>query len=197
MSDRDREAVDRDTTEMLRELSWSLEALDGAEKIRFETETTSIQKKYGSNLGALGSWASGGIVGGKSPEHLEAEARAQEVRAHRDGVIWYLRQKLQQCGNTQKAMVEARLSREVEMNRSLASQAPSLATISQFAPSKPSRQSSTFAAEEPYNIESAGLSAEQMQMFEEDNQDMMNHYETINERVQYVDNQTPNQPGSQ
>ncbi|CAG9937070.1 unnamed protein product [Clonostachys rosea f. rosea IK726] len=182
MSDRDREAVDKDTKEMLRELNWSIEALDGAEKIRYETETNSIQKKYGSNLGALGSWASGGIVGGKKPEHLEAESRAQEVRHHREGVIWYLRQQLQQCSNTQKVMMEARLTREVEMNRSLASQAPSLADFAQYSAGKAS--SGSGEAEGVHDDQATGLSAEQIQMFEEDNRDMMQYFESMHEKVQ-------------
>lgn len=182
LSDRDREAVDKDAKEMMRELNWSIEALDGAEKIRHETETKALQKKYGSSLGALGSWASGGAVSGKTGEHAAAESRANESRIHRDGVLWYLRQQLQLCGQTQKGMMEARLIREVEANRSLASQAPSLADFAEFAPTKTSRRQSG-GPEEAYT-EDQGLSEEQLQMFEEGNQDMMKYFESMHEKVQ-------------
>lgn len=190
MSDRDREAVDKDAKEMMRELNWSIEALDGAEKVRHETEAKTIQKKYGSGLGALGSWAAGGIIRGKTPEQLAAEARAQEITAHRDGVLWFLRQRLQLCGLTQKSMMEARLAREVELNRSLGSQAPSLADYADFGPTAATTTTTTTAdnldasRDEGYKQEE--LSAEQLQMFEEGNQDMMKYFESMSESVQYV-----------
>lgn len=187
MSDRDREAVDKDAKEMMRELNWSIEALDGAESIRYETETKAIQKKYGSGLGALGSWASGGIMSSKTPEHLTAEGQAQEVKAHRDGVLWYLRQRLQLCGLTQKAMMEARLAREVEMNRSLGSQAPNLADFAEFAPTKKASMDPDQTRRDS-SARDENLSAEQLQMFEEGNQDMMKYFESMSESVQYVQN---------
>jgi syntaxin 18 len=169
---------------MMRELNWSIEALDGAENLRHETDMKALQKKYGSNLGALGSWASGGIVGGKTPEHAAAEVQVQEIKIHRDGVIWYLRQQLQLCGQTQKSMMEARLTREVELNRSLASRAPNMSDFADFAPVKSSRDSSAALGEGASLNE--GLSNEQLQMFEEGNQDMMNYFESMNEKTQYV-----------
>ncbi|KAF4126699.1 SNARE-complex protein Syntaxin-18 N-terminus [Geosmithia morbida] len=196
LSDRDREAVDRDAKDMMRELNWSIEALDGAEKVRHETETKAIQKKYGSSLGALGSWAagaSGALTGGKSPEYLAAEEQANGVKTHRDGVLWYLRQQLQMCGQTQKAMMEARLTREIEMNRSLGSQAAlNMADFADFAPPAPSKSTAAAAAAEAQDPQTPsyrssddqGLSREQIQMFEEGNQDMMKYFESMNESVQ-------------
>lgn len=175
LSDHEKEELDKHAKNMLRELNWSIETLEGAEGVRYETEIKSIEKKHGSNLGALGSWASGGVVGGKTPEQLAAEAQAREVKNHRDGVTWYLRQKLQQCGQTQKAMMEVRLAREVEMNQSLASQAPNLADFAKFTPASGPEESS------PGN---QGLSEEQVQMFEQGNQDMMKYFESMHEKVQ-------------
>jgi syntaxin 18 len=189
LSDRDREAVDKDAKNMMRELNWSIETLDGAEKVRHETQLKALQKKYGGSLGSLGSWASGGLVGSKTPEHEAAEAQAQELRTHREGVLWYLRQRLQLCGQTQKAMMEARLKREVELNRSLASQAPTLADFAEFTGTA---SSSAREPEAAYGAAAAaapgdqGLSAEQLQMFEEGNQDMMKFFESMHEQVQYV-----------
>jgi len=185
LSDRDREAVDKDAKEMMRELNWSIEALDGAEKVRHETEAKTIQKKYGSGLGALGSWAAGGIISGKTPEQLAAEARVQEITAHRDGVLWFLRQRLQLCGLTQKSMMEARLAREVELNRSLGSQAPSLSDYADFGPTKTATTApDSFDTSHDEGYRQEELSAEQLQMFEEGNQDMMKYFESMNESVQ-------------
>ena len=186
LSDREREAVDKDAKEMMRELNWSIEALDSAEKIRHDTEAKAILKKHGSGLGALGSWAAGGIMSGKTPEHLAAEARAQEIKTHRDGVLWYLRQRLQLCGQTQKSMMEARLAREVEKNRSLGTQASNLSDFAAFTPTKttPEKPSTSYGGDDGYRQEE--LSSEQLQMFEEGNQDMMKYYESMNESVQYV-----------
>lgn len=201
LSDRDREAVDRDAKEMMRELNWSIEALDGAERVRHEAEAKAIQKKHGSSLGALGSWAAGGAgaLSGKTPAQAEAEERAGEVKAHRDGVLWYLRQRLQACGQTQKAMMEARLAREIELNRSLgSSQGLNMADFAEYKPaatsSKAGQSAAAAAAAAQESTATAGsgagedqgLSQEQLQMFEEGNQDMMKYFESMHESVQYV-----------
>jgi hypothetical protein len=179
----EREAVDRDAKEMLRELNWSIETLDNAEKIRYETELKSIQMQYGSGLGALGAWASGGAVSGKTQEQSLAEARAEDVRLHRDGVLWYLRQRLQLCGATQKGMMETRLIREVEASRSLASQATNVADFSEFTSSMNTTQSSD-PSHDQSSREDQELSAEQVQMFEEGNQDMMKFFDSMHRSVQ-------------
>lgn len=184
LSDRDREAIDKDSKEMMRELNWSIEALDGAEKIRHETEAKAIQKKYGSGLGALGSWAAGGIISGKTSEELSAQAQAQEIKTHRDGILWYLRYQLQSCGETHKGMMEKRLAREVEKNRSLGSQAPNMADFAEFKPAKSAPKVLDASHDEGYRQDD--LSAEQIQMFEEGNQDMMQYFESMNESAQYV-----------
>lgn len=182
LSDRDREEVDRNAKEMLGDLNYSIEELDGAEKIRYGIETKEIQRKYGTKLGALGSWASGGVASGKTPEHLEAEGRAHEIKIHRDGVLWYLRQRLNLCSQTQKDMMEQRLLREVELNRSLGSQVP-MADFAEFKPPQKTMSGLNDTRQDDA-YQDQGLSAEQVQMFEEGNQDMMNHFETMNKSVQ-------------
>lgn len=168
---------------MLGDLNYSIEELDGAEKIRYGTETKEIQKKYGTALGALGSWASGGAASGKTPEHVEAEGQAQEIKTHREGILWFLRQRLQLCSQTQKDMMEQRLIREVELNRSLGSQVPNMADFAEFKPTKKTMGDLNNAPQDD-GYQDQNLSAEQVQMFEEGNQDMMNHFESMNESVQ-------------
>ena len=183
LTDRDREEVDVNAKQMIRELNASVRALDDAEQLRRETESAIIRKKYGSALGMLGSWASGGAPTSRSPEHAEAEARAQQMEIHRDGVMWFLRQRLELCCRTQQDMMEARLTREMEKNRGLLS-APA-GDFAEFLPAAgPSAGSSTGDAEAPAG--SQGLTDEQMQIFEEGNQDMMKHYESTLGKVRYV-----------
>ncbi|KAG7129523.1 hypothetical protein HYQ44_001518 [Verticillium longisporum] len=86
LTDRDREDVDANAKQMLRELNASIRALEEAETLRRETEAALIRKKFVRGLGALGAWAagdgalsgSGGSGGSKTAEHAAAEARARD-----------------------------------------------------------------------------------------------------------------------
>ena len=184
MSDEDREVLDKNAKDIMRDANWSIEQLEGAEKLRHETQRKDIQKKYGSGLGALSSWASGGVVSSKKPEHQDAEAQAEELRMHRDGVLWYLRRQLQKCGKTQSDMMEKRLRRELEQSRSLGSQAMSFADFAQFTGSTVGPAGNM--GQDGASASNQGLTDEQIQMFEEGNQDMMTHFESMHEKVRYV-----------
>ncbi|KJK80302.1 hypothetical protein H634G_04541 [Metarhizium anisopliae BRIP 53293] len=137
LTDREREDVDVNAKQMIRELNASIRGLEDAEQLRRETESALIRKKYASGFSALSSWASGGSIASRSPEHAAAEAQAQQTDMHRDGILWYLRQRLELCCET-------------------------------------ATQSSAFTQ---------GLTEEQLQMFEEGNQDMMQHYESTLDKV--------------
>jgi syntaxin 18 len=199
LSDREREEVDANAKQMIRELNAGIRALDDAEQLRRETETAMIRKKYGSALGVLGSWASGGAAAAsKAPEQVAAEGRAQQVGMHRDGVMWLLRDRLERCCRTQQDMMEARLTREMEKSRGLMSAAAG--DFAEFLPpSAPTRSSTstsaaaaaaraTTSSDDASAVAGAGqgLTDEQMQIFEEGNQDMMKHYEGTLDKVRYV-----------
>ncbi|KND93210.1 Syntaxin-18 [Tolypocladium ophioglossoides CBS 100239] len=170
LTDREREDVDANAKQMIRELNASIRALDDAEQLRRETESAIIRKKYASGLSALSSWASGGNAS-KTAEHAAAEAQAQQTEIHRDGVLWFLRQRLELCCRTQQDMMETRLTREMEKTRSLLS--PPAAGFADFPPADV--RGGTF---DDVAAPSQGLTEEQVQMFEEGNQDMMKHYES-------------------
>ncbi|KAF4342517.1 Syntaxin ufe1 [Fusarium beomiforme] len=188
LTDRDREEVDANAKQMIRELNAGIRALDEAEQLRRETESAIIRKKYGG-LGAFGSWASGGILSSKTQEHAEAEARARDLGIHRDGILWFLRQRLELCCRTQQTMMETRLKRELEKGRSMLSRSgatiagdfaefpPSARRHSQTAPAAPIPKS------EDSQFPSQGLTEEQIQMFEAGNQDMMKHFENSLDKV--------------
>ena len=185
LTDREREDVDANAKQMIRELNASIRGLDEAEQLRRETESAIIRKKYGRGLSALSSWASGGSATDKTNEHAEAEAGAQQTGLFRDGVLWFLRQRLEHCCRTQQDMMETRLTRELEKSRAILS--PPVGDLSEFVPasqknwkaaaqhgSGPSEQNTPFTQD---------LSPDQIQMFEEGNQDMMKHYEGTLDKV--------------
>lgn len=168
---------------MIRELNSSIRALDDAEQLRRETESAMTRKKYGSGLSALSSWASGGGALSKTAEHLAAEAQAQQVEIHRDGILWFLRQRLEVCCRVQQAMMETRLAREMEKTRGMLG--PPMSDFADF--SLALEKGRTLPDSLPDMISSTeGLTDEQVQLFEESNQDMMKHYESTLDQVRYV-----------
>ncbi|OTB01116.1 hypothetical protein M426DRAFT_323765 [Hypoxylon sp. CI-4A] len=193
LSDREREEIDANAKKMLRELNASIRHLADVEQARSEIESKVIQKKFARGLGALGAWAAGGLQISKSPEHAAAEERANTISAHRDGVLWLLRHRLQECVKTQQDMMEIRLMREMEKSRSVLakSRRPDvpLAAVGNIqetgSPIGAKRRASQALPpeEEPAYAPTGELTTEQIQMFEKDNQDMLKHYESTLDQV--------------
>ncbi|TLD24013.1 hypothetical protein PspLS_06798 [Pyricularia sp. CBS 133598] len=208
LTDREREEVDANAKKMLRELNASIRTLADAEQLRHETELALIRKKHSSGLGMLGSWASGGksgaggMLGGKkSKEHEVAEAREAQMAGHRDGVLHFLRQRLQQCVETQQSMMEVRLTREVEKSRSVLAKArpghmhagatgapPSFgAGLGDRGMDDPTLSGTSFIPlqdeEKRRGPPPPDLTEEEVQMFEKGSQDMMKYYESTLEKV--------------
>ncbi|KAH6676272.1 snare-complex protein syntaxin-18 N-terminus-domain-containing protein [Halenospora varia] len=184
LTDRQREEIDAETKQLLRELNASIRNLADAEQLRQNTETTLTRNKFARlGLGALGKWAAGGVGQSKSVEQAEEEAKANCISGHRESVLWYLRQKLQECGSLQASMMEKRILREVEKNRSvLANVKGPMPELGGFndAPVPPSKYQQKAAAHretEEFSPEE-DLTPEQLQMFEKENQDMLKHYES-------------------
>ena len=205
LTDRDREEIDANAKATLRDLNASIRALADAEQLRQDTEAALLRKKYARGLGALGTWAAGGAAAvagvAKSPDHAAEEDRARQVGAHREAVLWFLRRGLQEAGRTQQGMMEARLTREMEKNRSMLAKAgggrigASGANFSTGANDLAGSTStlggtshSVSVQEEEEEMKKRGpqqldLTEEQRQMFEKDNQDMLKHYETTLDKV--------------
>jgi syntaxin 18 len=179
--------------QLLRELNASIRNLADAEQLRQNTETTLIRKKYArTGLGALSTWASGGASQGKSYDQEQDEAKAGAIKMHRESVLWYLRQKLQECGSFQASMMETRIMREMEKNKSVLYKAhgkpiPELGGFDD-APVPPPKYGNSktvhLEGQKTQNPED-DLSPEQLQMFEKENQDMMKHYEATLDQVRY------------
>ncbi|KAI1801135.1 hypothetical protein F4811DRAFT_535717 [Daldinia bambusicola] len=193
LSDREREEIDANAKKMLRELNASIRRLADVEQARSEIESRVIQKKFARGLGALGAWAAGGGSISKSPEHVEAEERVKTLSKHRDSVLWLLRHRLQECVKTQQDMMEIRLMREMEKSRSVLAKSRkqeislgALASAQEAGSSEESKRRPSQALppeETPAYIPTGNLTAEQIQMFEKDNQDMLKHYESTLDQV--------------
>lgn len=203
---------------MLRELNAGIQTLSRAEQLRQQTAARVLQKKFGGRLGlgTLGAWAAGGGDGdggggllglGKTPAHREAEERAAGLSAHREGVLWFLRKRLEECAGAQQAMMDVRLTRDIERNRSVLAKAPRGLVPGASAglglggagPRSPASTgvgkdaaAARFAAsavaveEETAGRPGQAFSDEQIQMFEKDNQDMLKHYESTLDQVRCV-----------
>lgn len=192
LTDREREEVDVNAKQMIRELNTSIRGLDEAEQLRRETESALIRKKYATGFSALSSWASGGGATSKTGEHAAAEAQAQQTDIHRDGVLWFLRQRLELCCRTQQDMMETRLTRELDKTRGILS--PPVGDFAAFPPiSEKAWRAATSSGDDNDTTDDArtstftqGLAQEQVQMFEESNHDMMKHYESTLDKVRYV-----------
>lgn len=205
LTDADRNVIDREAKDMLRALSARINVLTQEEIKRQESAAAAIKQKYARGLRALTGWAAGGGLGDKdggaarSPEHAAAVDAEKQIVEHRGGVIVYLQQKLQNAATLQRTMMETRLAREMEKNRSVLAKArgaqelpPSLAREFGFEEAGPSTStlSSVPLDEEESRRrreQDLDLTDEQRQMFERDNQDMLKHYNSATEKVKTVE----------
>jgi syntaxin 18 len=140
----------------------------------------------------------------KSEEERLNEARIKSTNVHRESVIWYLRRKLEECGELQRGMMETRLIREVEKSKSAlykvqvttgmppkaSGDASGVSPISGTNAIGGSRKeaehkSALMDEQESKEIEKQ-LSPEQLQLFAQENQDMLKHYEDTLDQVRYV-----------
>lgn len=125
----------------------------------------------------------------KSPEEEREDGKQKSISAHREGVLWYLQRKLEEAGNFQGSMMEIRIQREVEKSKSVlwksrASNVPYERYETDDVPDSPMGGGRT---QKPgQNDAEAQLSGEQMQMFAEENQEMLRHYEDTLDQVRYV-----------
>ncbi len=188
-------------------MNGSIRTLADAEQLRQNTETALLQKRFSRGLGALGSWAAGGgsalgIGSTKGPEQIAAEDGAKQVGAHRESILLYLRQRLQEIIKMQQSMMEARISREMEKKRSVLAKAgggymgmgvnPNDFGLSASTGSLGGSSSGRgFAVEEEERKPAHGegqydITDEQRQMFEEGNQIMLKQMQNALDKVRFV-----------
>ncbi|KAL1841172.1 hypothetical protein VTJ49DRAFT_7341 [Mycothermus thermophilus] len=199
LTDRDREQIDAHAKMTLRDLNARIRALEDAEQLRQSTEAALLRSRLSRGLGILGSWAAGD---GMRSEQAGLEAAARQLGAHRESVVWYLRTRLQEATRTQQHMMETRLTREMEKNRSVLAKARGpMAGVSvhghdmvnggigkpRSAAEIPSGGGSLPLPEEEEKKRRAtavdNLTDDQRQMFEKGNQDMLKHLESTLDKV--------------
>ncbi|KAF2235550.1 snare protein syntaxin-like protein 18/UFE1 [Viridothelium virens] len=201
LTDQQRTEIDAQAKKLLRELNAAIDTLSETEQQRQAIESQiALKKRARDGLGALGRWAAGGAITAKSPEEEAEEAKANTLKMHREGVIWFLQRRLEECGRVQSEMMEVRLTREMEKSKSILyknqgarpsdfSTSLDATAMNGHAPKelkKPSYNtlSPTAAVDDKSRIEAEqSLSSEQLQLFEEENQGMLKHYEDTLDQV--------------
>ena len=112
----------------------------------------------------MGRWA----AGGEEEHKADYDGEGAMLVAVREGVLWYLRRRLEQVGAVWGEMVEVRIERELERGKS-----------------------SWVVGEAAYEAKVEGmeseaekrLSPEQLALFEEENSDLLKRYDEEMERV--------------
>ncbi|KAK5467462.1 syntaxin ufe1 [Exophiala xenobiotica] len=191
LSDSQREAIDSETSSILRDVNSKISNLSSAVNLRHDTATKILEKKYGRPSGLLWRWAAGdgdAPDAGKSQAQLDEEGRERTTKMFRDGVLWYLGKKLKDAITAQQEMVEKRLDRERQKQLSVlydprnkgvraSRELTSMATGREAYGNQDQRGHDEY---KPWNDPSQGgeleLSAEQLQLFEEENKGMFEHF---------------------
>lgn len=129
----------------------------------------------------------------KSPEEEREEAERESLANFRKSVIIFLQQRLEQAGRVQGEMMEVRLGREVEKSKSVLSKARVAGKIP-YAEDVDGMDIRSSEQKNSRNRRSAGLSGDfsdpaaassapqelsqdQLQLFAEENADLLKHYE--------------------
>jgi len=210
LTDPERDAIDSSTALLLRDLASSITNLSDAETLRKKTTTQLLHKKYGHTAAGalLLRWASGidDNGGGKSAEQIEAEEREKTISSVREGILWFLRRGLDFVVDVQRGMVEKRIERVREKEKSVLYKAmkggvPSGSASGSslkeqgdtrsyndqngFGSSIKTPDAAVLSEADSREIEGQ-LSAEQLQLFAEENDSMLKHYEDTLGKVQYV-----------
>jgi len=161
-----------------------------------------LEHKY--QQGLLGRWAAGASRGEKSAEQVVEEKKLKTLKTWRGSVIEYLRKKLLETGEVQREMMERRLGRELEKGRSVLYKVkgvPDLdghsgegkkgslnGLVAERSAGSGGYRGVRGAAEDDetrQEIEQQ-LSPEQLQLFAQENQDLLNHYNDTLDQVRHV-----------
>lgn len=190
LTDRERDAFDAQSKQLLRQLNNAISGLKQAEDVRNQTaDSVALSKRAKGGLGAIGRWAAGGAQTAKSPEEELEEAARKTLAAVRESIILYLSGKLEEAGRLQSQMMDVRLSREVEKSKSILAKSSITGTVPRSLdeeldsapPSVSAAKRKRFSAElESGHSQGSArpeLTQEQLQMFAEENHELLKHYE--------------------
>lgn len=107
------------------------------------------------------------------------ETGMRMLTAHREGVLWFLKNRLEKASEEQRERQEIRLQRQIERGKSLLHKAPvSVGVV------PPASRSVVMQVEEEETRKAVeGLSPDQLRIFEKENEGMLKHYEDTLEQV--------------
>jgi hypothetical protein len=143
-------------------------------------------------------WAGGGIGESppRSPEQERDEESARTIKTVRESILWSLRRDLERAAEVQREMVEKRIEREKEKQKSVlhkmgsglpvlspssSTQDPAAGGIGKIPQVR--AYDSTMSEDVVADIE-AQLSPEQLQLFAQENDNLLKYYEDTLSKVQ-------------
>lgn len=190
--DSQREAIDTETSSLLREVNNKITNLSSAANLQHDTATKVLEKRYGRPDGFLWRWAAGDgdtPDAGKSGQQLQEEGEIRTTKLFRDGVLWYLGTRLKEVIMVQQEMVEKRLEREQQRQMSVlydprnkgvraSREIESLNNAPDTYPNRDLRGHDEYKAwDDPsHGGSEQQLSPEQLQLFEEENRGIFEHF---------------------
>jgi hypothetical protein len=161
-----------------------------------------ISRKYGAG-NFLSRWAAAGGPSTKTPDEEEEVERLEGLAGFREGVVWYLRRGLQSAAESQRRMVEIRVKRAEERERSalykmkgapVSNMGNGAAWDEKSMNGSAGIPSIRGAYDPAMDLESKSiesqLSPEQLQLFAEENNIMLQHYEDQRSKVKFVPHHT-------
>lgn len=191
LNDSQREAIDSETSSVLRDINKKITDLSSAVSLQHDTANKVLEQKYGKPSGVLWRWAAGDgdtPDAGKPQKQVDEEGQLRTMKMFRDGVLWYLGKVLKDVITVQQEMVEKRLEREQQKQlsklydpRNKGVRAPPGTDWTANETLPPTQDLRAHDEYKPYNDLSQGggeqqLSPEQLQLFEEENRGILEHY---------------------
>lgn len=206
-----RDCIDTETKSLLHTLAGSIQQLAAAESLRQDTERQLLARKRGGVLRRWANGDSGSSGGKRQGEEEAEDGRLRTTGAWRESVIWYLGRALEGAGELQRGMVEKRVEREVEKSRSILYMSRSAGGAASTAPggigggenfTAKGGMNGTLKGRNDYHAADGGamsngarleeedqreielqLSPEQLQLFAQENQDMLKRDEDTLDQV--------------
>ncbi|RAK91070.1 snare protein [Aspergillus costaricaensis CBS 115574] len=196
LDDSARDTITTTTSSLLSNLSTSITTLSAAENLRQETVSRSITQRFGK--GVFARWASGATLTspkdeneGKEAEQIVEEEKEKVLKGVRESVLFYLNKKLGSVVNEQRDMVEKRIERVRERERSVLYKSNTSSSSSSVGWGRVDgewRGDNTTGVvkmdeKEVKEIEKQ-LTPEQLQLFEEENDSLVRYFEDVVGKVQ-------------
>lgn len=146
-TEKQRKDVDEAMKKQLKQIDSSLSRLSKDAETDLEVKTAiRLKKQEKKSFGRIGRWAAGSAAVEKTAEELAEDAIMETERAHRDGVIFSLRMRLQQAGKVQESIVATRLDREIQRSQNILSKSRSDRFASEFIPESAGQSRATMTA---------------------------------------------------